>query len=265
MTDATVQPSGVEQSATIAALGKALATAQAGFAHPTKSRTVDVGNYHYSYAELPAVIDAVRPALAANGISLLQPVEVRGTHVRIWTMLLHTSGEWIRSALVLTADNPKPQAVGSAITYGRRYGLSAMLSIAADEDEDGAIASSAAAAPAPASAEAAPRPVKKVAAAPRRRQAETMRVRVTDVQSKEKDKKDGSGTFTIYRVAFDDARIAETFSQTIAEQAESALEMGLEVTRDLEEPENPKFLPKLKGLVLIEPEPIEADDDDIPF
>ena len=119
-------PAGIEASASVAALAKDLAAAQPGFSHPSKSRTADVGQYRYSYAVLPAVIDAVRPALAAHGISVLQPVEVRGTHVRVWTMLLHTSGEWLRSALVLQADSAKPQAVGSAITYGRRYGLSAM-------------------------------------------------------------------------------------------------------------------------------------------
>lgn len=241
---------GIEHSTTLAALGKALATAQASFTHPSKSRMVDVGQYRYAYAELPIVIDAVRPALSANGLCLLQPVEVRGTDVRIWTMLLHTSGEWLRSALVLQAESPKAQAVGSAITYGRRYGLSAMLGIAADEDEDGALAGL--------------RPLSKPAPV-----TSGGGISVIDVKQREQKKRDGSGTFTIYEVAFSDERIAETFKDSIAKDARLAYDLGCEVTRTLEEASNPKYYPKLTGLTLIEPDapPSEREpgEDDLPL
>lgn len=263
MTDVQQLAQGIEHSATLTELGQALAKAQAGFSHPSKSRTVDVGNYRYSYAELPAVLDAVRPALATNGLSVLQPVEVRGTHVRVWTMLLHTSGEWLRTALVLQADSPKPQAIGSAITYGRRYGLSAMLGIAADEDEDGALASSA---PAPVAAKPKPAPV---AAKPAPVPNVTVgggTAFVTDILAK--DSKTGKKFYTI---TFDDGRKGSTFDAKLADNAQLAHSEGWAVRRVLTPSTRDA---RYSDLTLLEPiEPVEdvpdvddqVGDDDIPF
>ena len=254
-------PAGIEASASVAALAKDLAAAQPGFSHPSKSRTVDVGQYRYSYAVLPAVIDAVRPALAAHGISVLQPVEVRGTHVRVWTMLLHTSGEWLRSALVLQADSAKPQAVGSAITYGRRYGLSAMLGIAADEDEDGAIAPSA---PPPVAAPAPVKPPPPPATIPT--ESHGGESFVTDVESKDGKTKDGRA-WRSFTITFDDGRKGSTFDTKIADLAQLAHSEGWRVRRVLTpSARNPKYA-DVTALEPIDPDagaPTD-DDDDLPF
>jgi len=125
--------SGVRMSPTVGKLGDALAKAQAEMEGAAKDAT----NPHFrsKYADLASIRDACRP-LAKFGIAFLQPTRAEGPHVTVTTLLLHSSGEWIAEDLTLTAGQNTPQAVGSAITYGRRYGLAAMVGIA-PEDDDG--------------------------------------------------------------------------------------------------------------------------------
>ena len=122
------------RSASIAALAGALAKAQAKIAGATK----DSLNPHFKskYADLASIWDACRGPLSANEIAVLQPVSAEGPMVSVTTLLAHSSGEWIAETLVLTAVQNTPQAVGSAITYGRRYGLASMVGVA-PEDDDG--------------------------------------------------------------------------------------------------------------------------------
>ena len=60
--------------------------------------------------------------------------------IGVETLYMHTSGEWIRSAVCSPIVESKQmnvyQSVGSAITYFRRYSLSAFVGIASDEDND---------------------------------------------------------------------------------------------------------------------------------
>ena len=92
------------------------------------------------YADLTSVMDAAKPALGDNGIAVLQPVTADGEGVLVATVLIHTSGQWIGSKLALMPKDASPQATGSAITYGRRYGLAGILGMTA-EDDDGNAAS----------------------------------------------------------------------------------------------------------------------------
>jgi hypothetical protein len=110
------------------------------------------------YADLASCWDACREPLSKNGLSIVQTVmrgepvtiawdvvdqesgEVRNFHVDtvetvIVTMLLHASGQWIRSHLPMIPRDASPQGVGSAITYGRRYGLTAMIGVAQVDDD----------------------------------------------------------------------------------------------------------------------------------
>lgn len=94
----------------------------------------------YSYATLHAHLTAVRPALNAAGIIVMQEVIGHGRGNLIATKLIHAnSGEWLASYLPvgpLVSDDP--QEVGSRLTYGRRYALAIMLGLAPkDEDDDG--------------------------------------------------------------------------------------------------------------------------------
>jgi hypothetical protein len=63
------------------------------------------------------------------------------TGVCVTTMLLHTSGQWIAFDYQMPLEKPTAQSVGSAITYGRRYGLGSILALATEEDDDGQAAS----------------------------------------------------------------------------------------------------------------------------
>lgn len=118
----------------------ALAAAQSEFKTVVKNQTNPA--FKSKYADLQAIFDAVRPALNAHGIFLTQKVTTEGTKISIETILLHESGESLSSG-VLTVDGaggqgPKGiQALGSAITYARRYSVSAFLGITADDDDDG--------------------------------------------------------------------------------------------------------------------------------
>ena len=99
------------------------------------------------YADLASVMEAIGPALEASKLSVAQivmPVPDRlddegtnwgGNAMILRTLLMHPSGQWIASDLPLRPDFAKPQAVGSALTYARRYGLSAMLGVYQDDDD----------------------------------------------------------------------------------------------------------------------------------
>jgi len=78
--------------------------------------------------------------MLANGLALVQSPSTAGNVVTVTGTLYHTSGESITSVLSGTAKDTTPQAIGSAITYFRRYQMCAVLGVAA-EDDDGAAAS----------------------------------------------------------------------------------------------------------------------------
>lgn len=91
------------------------------------------------YADLNSVLEAVKEALNSNGITILQPhfSNERGDFVS--TVLLHESGEWISSETRLeVAKKNDPQALGSSITYARRYGLQSLVGLPAEDDDGNA-------------------------------------------------------------------------------------------------------------------------------
>ena len=99
------------------------------------------GNKVNKYADLASVWDAIRDPLAANGISVVQAPRADGPKVTVETLLVHSSGQWMKDELTMTAQQASPQAIGSAITYARRYALAAMVGVAPIEDDDGNAAS----------------------------------------------------------------------------------------------------------------------------
>lgn len=93
------------------------------------------------YADLGSVQDACAKALEKNGLAVMQcPVPGDDGRLHMETMLVHESGEWISSELVMPLPKADPQGYGSALTYARRYALAAMMGVTQD-DEDGARAS----------------------------------------------------------------------------------------------------------------------------
>lgn len=132
----------IHMSNTVGELAKALAAAQAEL-EPAKKEAVNP-HFRSKYADLSACWDAVRAPLARHGLAVSQLPSLDGDVVRLTTMLLHTSGEFIGSdAAVRLAKHDAP-SVGSALTYLRRYSLSAIVGLASAEDDDGVAAMAAA-------------------------------------------------------------------------------------------------------------------------
>ena len=124
----------MKTSTSITTIAKSLAAASASLRNPGQDAT----NPHFrsKYTSLVGLIDSLRPPLAAQGIIVLQPVSspVAG-RVRVETVLLHSSGEWMSS----TADLPSgatAQSFGAAVAYLRRYALQSMLGVSGDADAD---------------------------------------------------------------------------------------------------------------------------------
>jgi ERF superfamily len=119
----------MKTSEQISELAAALAAAQGMMENAVMNRV----NPHFKskYADLAAIFDAARKPLSANGLAIVQTIGDGVLHTR----LLHTSGQWIASEHPLPMSG-RPQEIGSALTYARRYSLSALIGIAADEDDD---------------------------------------------------------------------------------------------------------------------------------
>jgi hypothetical protein len=110
-------------------IAAALAKAQGAM----KNAALTKVNPHFrsKYADLAGIRDTVIPALTANGIAVVQTLDADA----VLTRLMHASGQWIESRCPIPAQADM-QKMGSAITYARRYSLSAICGIAADEDDD---------------------------------------------------------------------------------------------------------------------------------
>ena len=132
----------MNKSESVAGLAAALAKAQGQM----KGAIKDSANpfFKSKYADLASVVEAIRVAFSANGLSYIQTVEPsEKDEVRVETTLLHASGEWIScGVLSLPVSKVDAQGYGSALTYARRYSLSAAVGVA-PEDDDGNAASAA--------------------------------------------------------------------------------------------------------------------------
>jgi hypothetical protein len=96
------------------------------------------------YATLDGIMETVRPALAAHGLAVVQGVVHPETGeggrlvgIMVETRLIHTSGEWLASVVPVPVAKGDAHGLGSALSYGRRYGISALLALSTDEDDDG--------------------------------------------------------------------------------------------------------------------------------
>ena len=114
-------------------ISAALAKAQAEIANPAKESV----NPHFRnhYADLSSGINAIRSALSSNGIAFTQLTRLAGDVLMVDTRLSHISGQWIESEFPACRFPAKPQEVGSALTYARRYALFAIIGIAGEDDD----------------------------------------------------------------------------------------------------------------------------------
>lgn len=129
----------MERSEQIDQLAAALAKFQGELEQPKMNSAVKVktrtgGEYSFKYADLSECKAAAKKPLADNGLAVTQLIE---EDYSLLTMLVHSSGQWIASRVKMPIMEQGAQAVGSAITYAKRYAFCAILGIVADDDEDG--------------------------------------------------------------------------------------------------------------------------------
>ena len=120
----------MDKSEQINELATALAKAQGAITPAIK----DSNNpfFKSQYADLASVWDACRKPLSENGLSVVQTIDGND---KLETTLLHSSGQFISSTLSIVAKDQTSQSIGSAITYARRYALSAIIGICPDDDD----------------------------------------------------------------------------------------------------------------------------------
>lgn len=129
----------MDASEQINELAAALAKAQ-GQITPAK---YDGQNPHLKnrYTTLAAVWDAIRKPLSDNGLAVVQIVTTEPDGMYLMTRLMHSSGQYIQAVYPIAAGDGRgvsaAQAVGSALTYARRYSLTALVGVVSDDDDDG--------------------------------------------------------------------------------------------------------------------------------
>lgn len=127
----------MEMSANVDALAAALAKAQGEMENAKKSS--DNPYFKSKYADLAEVLSVAREPLAKNGLSIMQASEgVANGYMSVTTLLLHSSGQFIKATGTFPVGKQDPQGAGSALTYARRYSLAAMLGIAQEGEDDDA-------------------------------------------------------------------------------------------------------------------------------
>lgn len=117
----------------------ALIQAQGELQHAAKASS----NPHFKskYADLATVLDTCKPVLQANGLAIThQRMSVNGGEYLV-TSLWHSSGQYLQSTSKLMPSKQDPQGYGSAMTYARRYDLSALIGLASDDDDGNAASS----------------------------------------------------------------------------------------------------------------------------
>jgi len=125
------------QSEQINELATALAKAQGAMKNATMNRV----NPHFKsrYADLSSVLDAIRAPLSANGLSIVQTIEIGTAAMLLKTTMMHSSGQFITTEYPLPLVG-RPHEIGSALTYARRYSIAAIACNSSDEDDDGNVA-----------------------------------------------------------------------------------------------------------------------------
>ena len=127
----------MRKSETITELSKAFAKMQMELEQPLKNANNPF--FKSKYVPLENVVDSITKASSKHGLSFTQfPSSDENGNVTVGTMVMHESGEWIEyDPICMKPVKNDPQAVGSAITYAKRYALSAIFGITSDNDDDG--------------------------------------------------------------------------------------------------------------------------------
>ena len=125
----------MKKSETLTEISKAFAKTQQEMKQPLK----DANNpfFKSKYVPLENVVEAITESASKNGLSFTQfPSSDEAGNVTVGTLVMHRSGEWNDPIKMKPVKND-PQSIGSAITYAKRYALSAIFGITSDPDDDG--------------------------------------------------------------------------------------------------------------------------------
>lgn len=121
----------VEQSDDIAELVTAMVKAQAEM----KTAGRSASGYNFKYADLQECIEASRPALTKHGLAVLQPpYSYKGDY--IYTILAHSSGQYIKSLSKVKPEKEGNQGYGAALTYAKRYAYCSMIGLSVTDEND---------------------------------------------------------------------------------------------------------------------------------
>lgn len=118
-----------------------LAKAQGEFKEVTKDKEVTVtmksgGSYKYSYATASEIRRCTQAALSKYGLALIQQLVEGEQYASLVTLLAHKDGGEIKSEIKINTNINDPKALGALITYYRRYAISGVLNISADDEDD---------------------------------------------------------------------------------------------------------------------------------
>jgi hypothetical protein len=136
MTDSKIVQAEPNSSAEIKELATALAKAQADYNVAGENKNNPY--FKSAYADLMSVVQASRPALTKNGLSVMQIIIDADDGKWLITKLMHTSGEWVQSKVRIVPAKNDVQSISSTITYMKRVCYVSLLGVVVgDEDDDG--------------------------------------------------------------------------------------------------------------------------------
>lgn len=132
----------MNKSESIAALSKSLVKAQANIEGAAKDKV----NPHFrsKYADLASVVEAIKKHATDNGLAWTQIMHDAENAAKVETVIIHESGEWLSCGVIsVPVSKLDAQGYGSALTYARRYSLSAAFGVAPEDDDGNAAAAAA--------------------------------------------------------------------------------------------------------------------------
>jgi hypothetical protein len=132
----------MNSSQSIGALAAALVKAQSAIQGAKK----DTANpfFKSKYADLSSVVDAIKKPATDNGLTWTQVMHDADNAAKVETIILHSSGEWLSCGVIsVPVSKHDAQGYGSALTYARRYSLSAAFGVAPEDDDGNAAAAAA--------------------------------------------------------------------------------------------------------------------------
>lgn len=132
----------MNSSDSISNLAASLVKAQGKIEGATKDKT----NPHFrsKYADLSSVVEAIKGPASENGLGYTQVLHDGDNAAKVETIIIHASGEWLSCGIIaVPVVKPDAQGYGSALTYARRYSLSAAFGVAPEDDDGNAAAKAA--------------------------------------------------------------------------------------------------------------------------